>query len=91
MRRVVITGVGMVTPLGADVETVWANILASKSGAGVITRFDPTDPRMRVLDVLAALADPATDPALLPALRATLADVRSSVESLGAGVHLLRR
>ncbi len=43
MRRVVITGVGMVTPLGANVETVWANILASKSGAATITRFDPTD------------------------------------------------
>ncbi|QYE33859.1 MULTISPECIES: beta-ketoacyl-ACP synthase II [Sphingosinicellaceae] len=43
MRRVVITGVGMVTPLGANVETVWANILASKSGAGRITRFDATD------------------------------------------------
>lgn len=43
MRRVVVTGVGLVTPLGSDVETVWANILASKSGAGTITRFDPTD------------------------------------------------
>ncbi|WP_374943625.1 beta-ketoacyl-ACP synthase II [Sphingomonas sp.] len=42
MRRVVVTGLGMVTPLGADVETVWANILASKSGAARITRFDPT-------------------------------------------------
>ncbi len=41
MRRVVITGLGMVTPLGSDVETVWASILASKSGAGRITRFDP--------------------------------------------------
>jgi 3-oxoacyl-[acyl-carrier-protein] synthase II len=42
MRRVVVTGLGLVTPLGADVETVWANILASKSGAGQITRFDTT-------------------------------------------------
>jgi len=41
MRRVVITGLGMVTPLGSDVETVWASILASNSGAGRITRFDP--------------------------------------------------
>jgi 3-oxoacyl-[acyl-carrier-protein] synthase II len=43
MRRVVVTGLGMVTPLGADVETVWANILAGKSGAGTITRFDASD------------------------------------------------
>ncbi|MEE4348729.1 MAG: beta-ketoacyl-ACP synthase II [Pacificimonas sp.] len=41
MRRVVVTGLGLVTPLGGDVETSWKNILASKSGAGTITRFDP--------------------------------------------------
>jgi 3-oxoacyl-[acyl-carrier-protein] synthase II len=43
MRRVVVTGLGMVSPLGADVETSWKNILASRSGAARITRFDPTD------------------------------------------------
>ena len=43
MRRVVVTGLGMVSPLGGSVETSWKNILASKSGAGRITRFDPTD------------------------------------------------
>ena len=43
MRRVVVTGLGMVSPLGADVETSWKNILASKSGAGRITHFDATD------------------------------------------------
>ncbi len=43
MRRVVVTGLGMVSPLGADVETSWKNILASKSGAATITRFDATD------------------------------------------------
>ena len=43
MRRVVITGLGLVTPLGADVETAWKNIVAAKSGAGTITRFDATD------------------------------------------------
>jgi 3-oxoacyl-[acyl-carrier-protein] synthase II len=48
MRRVVVTGVGLVTPLGSDVETVWANILASRSGAGTITRFDATDYACRI-------------------------------------------
>jgi 3-oxoacyl-[acyl-carrier-protein] synthase II len=43
MRRVVVTGIGLVTPLGGDVETSWRNILGSKSGAGRITRFDPSD------------------------------------------------
>src|SRR5687768_10808704 len=48
MRRVVVTGVGLVTPLGGDVETTWANILASKSGAGTITRFDASDQKCRI-------------------------------------------
>jgi len=48
MRRVVVTGLGLVTPLGADVETTWKNILASKSGAGPITRFDATDYKCRI-------------------------------------------
>ena len=48
MRRVVITGLGLVTPLGADVETTWANILASKSGAGLITRFDTSDHKCKI-------------------------------------------
>ncbi len=43
MRRVVVTGLGMVSPLGADVETTWANILAARSGAATITRFDATE------------------------------------------------
>ena len=40
MRRVVVTGLGLVTPLGGDVETSWKNLIAGKSGAGQITRFD---------------------------------------------------
>ena len=43
MRRVVVTGLGLVTPLGADVETCWKNLIAAKSGAGTITHFDATD------------------------------------------------
>src|SRR6266550_1786330 len=39
-RRVVITGLGAVSPLGNDVETTWQGILAGESGAGPITQFD---------------------------------------------------
>ncbi|HSR00525.1 MAG TPA: beta-ketoacyl-ACP synthase II [Sphingomicrobium sp.] len=48
MRRVVVTGLGLVTPLGGDVETTWANILASKSGAGPITHFDASEYKCRI-------------------------------------------
>ncbi len=43
MRRVVITGLGMVTPLGATVAHTWANILAGKSGAVRVTDFEVSD------------------------------------------------
>lgn len=41
MKRVVITGMGAVTPLGNDVNTFWNNLIAGKSGAARITRFNP--------------------------------------------------
>ncbi|MCC6224361.1 MAG: beta-ketoacyl-ACP synthase II [Thermoleophilia bacterium] len=41
-RRVVVTGVGALTPLGNDAETFWQNLIAGKSGAGPITSFDTT-------------------------------------------------
>ena len=43
MRRVVITGMGMVTPLACGVEATWARILAGRSGARPITRFDTSN------------------------------------------------
>ena len=39
-RRVVITGLGIVSPVGNDVSTAWANLVAGRSGIGTITRFD---------------------------------------------------
>ena len=42
-RRVVVTGLGMITPLGATVDTSWAGLTAGKSGIGRITRFDAKD------------------------------------------------
>ncbi|MDP2063752.1 MAG: beta-ketoacyl-ACP synthase II [Phaeovulum sp.] len=43
MRRVVVTGLGMVTPLACGVEETWARLLAGQSGAGQITRFDASN------------------------------------------------
>ncbi len=42
-RRVVVTGIGMLSPLGNDVDSTWENILAGKSGISDITRFDATN------------------------------------------------
>ncbi|MDT8327190.1 MAG: beta-ketoacyl-ACP synthase II [Roseovarius sp.] len=41
MRRVVVTGLGLVTPLASGVEESWKRLLEGQSGAGTITRFDP--------------------------------------------------
>ncbi len=42
-RRVVITGLGIVSPVGNDVNTAWDNLVNGRGGIGRITRFDPTD------------------------------------------------
>jgi len=42
-RRVVVTGMGVVTPVGMTVAEMWESLLAGKSGIGPITRFDTTD------------------------------------------------
>ena len=43
MRRVVVTGVGMVSPLGGSAESSWANILASKNAAKLVEEFQVDD------------------------------------------------
>jgi 3-oxoacyl-[acyl-carrier-protein] synthase II len=47
-RRIAVVGMGAVTPLGNDLPTTWAGILAGRSGVGTITQFDPSDLRTRI-------------------------------------------
>jgi 3-oxoacyl-[acyl-carrier-protein] synthase II len=41
-RKVVVTGLGAITPIGNDIDTLWQNLIAGKSGIGPVTRFDPS-------------------------------------------------
>ena len=48
MRRVVITGMGAITPIGCDVNTFWDSLKSGKNGIDFITRFDTTDCRAKL-------------------------------------------
>ena len=47
-RRVVVTGLGVLSPIGNNLETAWANALAGKSGAGLIDNFDTEDYSVKI-------------------------------------------
>lgn len=57
MRDVVITGLGLVTPLGAGVETNWARLTAGQSGLRRITGFETSDLPARVAGIVPDIAD----------------------------------
>ncbi len=46
-HRVVVTGLGLVTPVGTDVESTWQGLLAGRSGAAPITKFDASNQQVR--------------------------------------------
>ena len=48
MRRVVVTGMGAVTPIGIGVDTFWENVKKKTLGFGEITRFDTTDYKVHI-------------------------------------------
>ena len=47
-RRVVVTGIGLLTPVGLDVESSWKNLLAGTSGIDLIKRFDTTQQQVKI-------------------------------------------
>ncbi|MCK5351213.1 beta-ketoacyl-[acyl-carrier-protein] synthase II, partial [bacterium] len=47
-RRVVLTGVGLVSALGLDTESTWSGLLEGRSGVGPITHFDASDFSARI-------------------------------------------
>jgi 3-oxoacyl-[acyl-carrier-protein] synthase II len=47
-HRVVITGLGCISPVGNDVQTMWANISSGKSGVGYITHYDTTEYKVKI-------------------------------------------
>src|SRR6185503_1993834 len=58
MRRVVVTGIGMVSPLGLSVAATWPRLLEGKSGVGVITRFDVSDLPCKIAGTVNKSGDP---------------------------------
>ena len=48
MRRVVVTGLGAVTPIGNDARATWESAVAGRSGIGFITAFDASDFPVRI-------------------------------------------
>ncbi|MDR2896944.1 MAG: beta-ketoacyl-ACP synthase II [Propionibacteriaceae bacterium] len=48
MKRVVVTGMGAISPVGNDVDSLWQSLLAGRHGFGPITRFDPKDMKVKL-------------------------------------------
>jgi 3-oxoacyl-[acyl-carrier-protein] synthase II len=48
MRRVVVTGLGCITPVGNDVATFWDNLINGRHGFGLITKFDPAEMKVKI-------------------------------------------
>src|SRR5262244_2907451 len=93
-RKVVVTGLGLVTPLATGVEGTWAALIAGKSGVGPITRFDPGKLKTRIaaevkdFDPLAWMdrrEARRTDRYVHFALAASEMAVRASGLTIGAG------
>jgi len=65
MRRVVVTGIGLVSPLGLSVAATWPRLLDAKSGIGPITRFDVSDLPCKIAGQLSRVGETPSGPAEL--------------------------
>lgn len=90
MKRVAITGLGAVTPLGNDAPATWAGLREGRSGVGPITTFDPEGFPVQIAGMVRdfrmdpALADPSTRRHLSRAGRFGLAAAAEALASAGA-------
>ena len=58
-KRVVITGLGCISPVGNDVKTLWENITAGRSGIDTITQYDPSEHKTKIAAEVKGFDGPA--------------------------------
>ena len=96
MRRVVVTGVGAVTPVGNTAEEFWAALIQGKSGIGPVTRFDASSLPTRIAGELKGFdplryIDKKDDRKLDPFLKYAIACAAMAVEDAGLNVERVDR
>jgi 3-oxoacyl-[acyl-carrier-protein] synthase II len=96
MRRVVVTGVGAVTPVGNTAEEFWAALIQGKSGIGPVTRFDASPLPTRIAGELKGFdplryIDKKDDRRLDPFLKYAIACAAMAVEDAGLNVERVDR
>lgn len=87
-RRVVVTGMGAITPIGLNVETFWENIKAGVTGFGPITKFDTTDYKVHVAAEVKdfeakQFMDPKAAKRMEPFSQYAVAAAREAIEDAG--------
>ncbi len=88
-RRVVITGLGIICPIGNDLQTAWANAVAGRSGITRITRFNPEDEKLPIACHIAGEVKGFNVEDYMPAKEARHMDVFMQY-GIAAGIQALR-